>query len=164
MGPRAVLDGWDTRKFLWCGWQLNHHSLIFQHTVQPPYKLPCPGSSGRLEYRVQNSLLILLPHCSSIQYGMFCRMNIGNCRFELFFRMKEDDAKKLKEEYQRLVEGLRDASVARETDVVLSNPVLPDEVLKGTGLTISVFVFSLDYCLQAVYENSLSSSLKQCPS
>ncbi|PNF15639.1 TFIIH basal transcription factor complex helicase XPD subunit [Cryptotermes secundus] len=44
--------------------------------------------------------------------------------------MKEDDAKKLKEEYQRLVEGLRDASVARETDVVLSNPVLPDEVLK----------------------------------
>jgi hypothetical protein len=49
--------------------------------------------------------------------------------------MKEDDAKKLKEEYQRLVEGLRDASVARETDVVLSNPVLPDEVLKGTALT-----------------------------
>lgn len=44
--------------------------------------------------------------------------------------MKEDDAKKLKEEYQRLVEGLRDASVARETDVVLSNPVLPDEILK----------------------------------
>ena len=61
--------------------------------------------------------------------------------------MKEDDAKKLKEEYQRLVEGLRDASVARETDIVLSNRVLPDEVLKGTGLTVSVYVFSLDYCL-----------------
>ena len=74
-------------------------------------------------------------------------MNICSCRFELFFRMKEDDAKKLKEEYQRLVEGLRDASIARETDVVLSNPVLPDEVLKGTGLTNSVFFFSLDYCL-----------------
>ncbi|KAJ4436082.1 hypothetical protein ANN_18709 [Periplaneta americana] len=44
--------------------------------------------------------------------------------------MKEDDAKKLKEEYQRLVEGLRDASIARETDVVLANPVLPDEVLQ----------------------------------
>ncbi|PSN41187.1 TFIIH basal transcription factor complex helicase XPD subunit [Blattella germanica] len=44
--------------------------------------------------------------------------------------MKEDDAKKLKEEYQRLVDGLRDASIARETDVVLSNPVLPDEILK----------------------------------
>jgi DNA excision repair protein ERCC-2 len=55
--------------------------------------------------------------------------------------MKEDDAKKLKEEYQRLVEGLRDASVARETDVVLSNPVLPDEVLKGTTLSHSLFLW-----------------------
>jgi len=70
-------------------------------------------------------------------------MNIVNCRFQVSFRMKEDDAKKLKEEYQRLVEGLRDASVARETDVVLSNPVLPDEVLKGTTLTRSVFFFEV---------------------
>lgn len=62
-------------------------------------------------------------------------MCMVSCMFQLPFRMKEDDAKKLKEEYQRLVEGLRDASVARETDVVLSNPVLPDEVLKGTPLT-----------------------------
>jgi len=66
MGPRAVLDGWDKRKILWCGWQLNHHSLIFQHTVQPPYQQPRPGSSGSLEYRVQNSSLILLPYYSSI--------------------------------------------------------------------------------------------------
>lgn len=45
--------------------------------------------------------------------------------------MRQDDQKKLQEEYQRLVEGLRDASVARETDVILSNPILPDEVLQG---------------------------------
>ncbi|KAG8325962.1 General transcription and DNA repair factor IIH helicase subunit XPD [Homalodisca vitripennis] len=43
--------------------------------------------------------------------------------------MKEVDAQKLKDEYTRLVEGLRDASVARETDVVLANPVLPDQIL-----------------------------------
>jgi DNA excision repair protein ERCC-2 len=55
--------------------------------------------------------------------------------------MKYDDAKKLKEEYQRLVEGLRDASVARETDVVLSNPVLPDEVLKGIALNYSLLLY-----------------------
>jgi hypothetical protein len=65
--------------------------------------------------------------------------------------MKEDDAKKLKEEYQRLVEGLRDASVARETDVVLSNPVLPDEVLKGTALANSLFL----YCLRDYMPTSL---------
>jgi DNA excision repair protein ERCC-2 len=47
-------------------------------------------------------------------------------------RMREDDHKKLQDEYQRLVEGLRDASVARETDVILANPVLPDVILEGT--------------------------------
>lgn len=45
--------------------------------------------------------------------------------------MREDDAKRLTDEYQRLVQGLKDASVARETDLVLSNPVLPDEILQG---------------------------------
>lgn len=45
--------------------------------------------------------------------------------------MKEDDANKLKDEYNKLVEGLKDAQVARETDVVLANPVLPNEVLEG---------------------------------
>ncbi|XP_017879364.1 general transcription and DNA repair factor IIH helicase subunit XPD isoform X2 [Ceratina calcarata] len=44
--------------------------------------------------------------------------------------MREDDVNKLREEYERLVEGLRDAHVARETDVVLANPILPDQVLE----------------------------------
>lgn len=50
-------------------------------------------------------------------------------------RIKETDAFKLKEEYRRLVEGLKEANVARETDVYLSNPVLPDEILQGTALS-----------------------------
>lgn len=49
----------------------------------------------------------------------------------LFDRIKETDAAKLKEEYRRLVEGLKEANIARETDVYLSNPVLPDEILQG---------------------------------
>ncbi|KAG6804430.1 general transcription and DNA repair factor IIH helicase subunit XPD [Apis mellifera caucasica] len=44
--------------------------------------------------------------------------------------MREDDVNKLKEEYERLVEGLKDAHVARETDIILANPVLPNEVLQ----------------------------------
>lgn len=44
-------------------------------------------------------------------------------------KIKETDAKKLKEEYQHMVQGLRDAGIARETDIILSNPVLPDEIL-----------------------------------
>ena len=50
----------------------------------------------------------------------------------LFYRMREDDANKLKDEYNKLVEGLKDAQAARETDVVLANPVLPAEILDGT--------------------------------
>ena len=38
------------------------------------------------------------------------------------FRIKEADAEKLNGEYQRLVEGLRDANVARDTDMTMSNP------------------------------------------
>lgn len=45
--------------------------------------------------------------------------------------MKDNDSKRLRREYERLVEGLRDASVAREADVALVNPVLPSEILDG---------------------------------
>ncbi|KAK9508669.1 hypothetical protein O3M35_006172 [Rhynocoris fuscipes] len=44
--------------------------------------------------------------------------------------VKEANAPQLQEEYMKLVQGLRDASVRRETDVVLANPVLPDQILK----------------------------------
>lgn len=49
-------------------------------------------------------------------------------------RIKETDEKRLRDEYRRLVEGLREASAARETDAHLANPVLPDEVLQGEPL------------------------------
>lgn len=45
--------------------------------------------------------------------------------------MREDDVNKLKEEYNRLVEGLKDAQLQRETDIILANPILPNEVLEG---------------------------------
>ena len=56
------------------------------------------------------------------------------------YRIKEADAAKLQEEYARMVEGLRDANEARETDVILSNPILPDEILNGN--TCISFFFS----------------------
>lgn len=47
------------------------------------------------------------------------------------YRLKEDDANRLTEEYHRMVEGLREASLAKDTDILLGNPVLPDEILNG---------------------------------
>ena len=55
--------------------------------------------------------------------------------------MREDDANKLKDEYNKLVAGLKDAQTARETDVVLANPVLPNEVLEGMLYFIIIFKF-----------------------
>ena len=58
--------------------------------------------------------------------------------------IKETDAAKLNMEYRRLVEGLKEANVARETDVYLANPVLPDEILRGkAGGTLISFLFFL---------------------
>lgn len=44
--------------------------------------------------------------------------------------IKEKDAKRLADEYGRLVEGLREAGHHRATDEIMANPVLPDEVLQ----------------------------------
>ncbi|CAG9790776.1 unnamed protein product, partial [Diatraea saccharalis] len=44
-------------------------------------------------------------------------------------QIREEDALRLTEEYERLVAGLREAAAARDADVLLANPVLPDEVL-----------------------------------
>ena len=44
--------------------------------------------------------------------------------------MKSSDAEKLQNEYSKLVEGLREAEQAREEDQFISNPVLPDDLLK----------------------------------
>lgn len=43
-------------------------------------------------------------------------------------KLKQEDSTKLKEEYSRLVEGLRQAREASDTQ--MANPVLPDEVLE----------------------------------
>lgn len=44
--------------------------------------------------------------------------------------MKENDKEKLVNEYAKLVEGLKDADEARSEDAFMSNPVLPDDLLK----------------------------------
>ncbi|PVU96684.1 hypothetical protein BB559_002304 [Furculomyces boomerangus] len=43
--------------------------------------------------------------------------------------IKKTDSAKLQEEYNILVQGLKDASEARVNDIVIENPVLPDDLL-----------------------------------
>jgi DNA excision repair protein ERCC-2 len=44
--------------------------------------------------------------------------------------MKDTDAEKLQNEYAKLVEGLREADTARDEEAFMSNPALPDDLLK----------------------------------
>lgn len=47
-----------------------------------------------------------------------------------YCRIKKTDAQRLKNEYTKLVEGLRDANAARDEDTFMANPILPDDLLK----------------------------------
>ena len=49
----------------------------------------------------------------------------------LLASLKETDAARLQNEYQRMVDGLRDAQMKRENNQLLANPVLPDQILEG---------------------------------
>lgn len=43
--------------------------------------------------------------------------------------MKAEDSEKLKNEYEKLVEGLREAEIARNEELFMSNPTLPQDLL-----------------------------------
>ncbi len=45
--------------------------------------------------------------------------------------MKDYDKDRLNEEYQNMVQGLREASAQRDAYLVLANPILPDDILQG---------------------------------
>ena len=43
--------------------------------------------------------------------------------------MKAQDSEKLQNEYEQLVEGLRQAEIARDQELFMANPVLPQDLL-----------------------------------
>ncbi|XP_067947764.1 general transcription and DNA repair factor IIH helicase subunit XPD-like [Watersipora subatra] len=57
-----------------------------------------------------------------------CSQNINNLT-EQVRKIKLKDSEQLKGEYTRLVEGLRNRRENRDTDTVLTNPVIPNEIL-----------------------------------
>lgn len=57
-----------------------------------------------------------------------CHNNIDRLADDIN-KIKNIDAERLRGEYERLVQGLREAQQAKETDVQLANPVLPNEIL-----------------------------------
>jgi len=58
-----------------------------------------------------------------------CTQNIDDLSKQIK-KIKEVDENRLKNEYQRMVDGLRERGEGRETDQILANPVIPDEILQ----------------------------------
>ncbi|XP_072777005.1 general transcription and DNA repair factor IIH helicase subunit XPD isoform X3 [Taeniopygia guttata] len=58
-----------------------------------------------------------------------CQANVGALQGHVQ-RLKEEDSRRLADEYRRLVQGLREAGAARDCDLLLANPVLPDQILR----------------------------------
>lgn len=68
--------------------------------------------------------------------------------------IKQVDEAKLEAEYQKLVEGLQEASVASKADTFLANPILPSDILQeaipGNIRTAEHFIRFLKYLLEYV--------------
>ncbi|XP_039260407.1 general transcription and DNA repair factor IIH helicase subunit XPD-like isoform X2 [Styela clava] len=128
----------------WCPYFLARHSIMHANVVVYSYHyLLDPKIADLVSKEMSKNSVVVFDEAHNIDNVCIESMSVNISRRTLdrctgnlnqlqdhLSKMKESDAKKLQNEYQRLVEGLREANVARTSDVVLSNPILPDEVLQ----------------------------------
>uniref|UniRef100_A0A8C2Q8L1 General transcription and DNA repair factor IIH helicase subunit XPD n=1 Tax=Cyprinus carpio TaxID=7962 RepID=A0A8C2Q8L1_CYPCA len=101
----------------WCPYFLARYAILHANIVVYSYHyLLGPKIAGLVSKELAKKSVVVFDEAH----------NIDNVCIDSM----KTDAAKLREEYRRLVEGLKEANVARETDVYLSNPVLPDEILQ----------------------------------
>uniref|UniRef100_A0A8C2WY42 DNA 5'-3' helicase n=1 Tax=Cyclopterus lumpus TaxID=8103 RepID=A0A8C2WY42_CYCLU len=142
----------------WCPYYLARYSLMHANIVVYSYHyLLDPKIADLVSKELTKKSVVVFDEAHNIDNVCIDSMSVNISRRTLdrcqtnvetlqntIQKIKETDATKLKMEYRRLVEGLKEANVARETDVYLSNPVLPDEILQeavpGTIRTAEHFV------------------------
>ncbi|GAA6109576.1 general transcription and DNA repair factor IIH helicase subunit XPD [Tachysurus ichikawai] len=128
----------------WCPYYLARYSLLHANIVVYSYHyLLDPKIADLVSKELAKKSVVVFDEAHNIDNVCIDSMSVNITRRTLdrtqanmdtlqntIQRIKETDAAKLQEEYRRLVEGLKEANVARETDVYLSNPVLPDVILQ----------------------------------
>lgn len=146
--PPGIYDLDDLKAFgknkLWCPYFLARYSILHANVVVYSYHyLLDPKIADIVSKEMSKTSVVVFDEAHNIDNVCIDSMSINinkrtleRCQHNIqvlektINDMKETNSKKLKEEYHRLVEGLKDASVARDTDIILSNPILPDEILK----------------------------------
>ncbi|XP_044527025.1 general transcription and DNA repair factor IIH helicase subunit XPD [Gracilinanus agilis] len=128
----------------WCPYFLARYSILHANVIVYSYHyLLDPKIADLVSKELARKAVVVFDEAHNIDNVCIDSMSVNLTRRTLdrcqnnletlqrtVHKIKETDEKRLREEYRRLVEGLREASVARETDAHLANPVLPDEVLQ----------------------------------
>ncbi|KAM4590524.1 general transcription and DNA repair factor IIH helicase subunit XPD [Fundulus diaphanus] len=128
----------------WCPYYLARYSILHANIVVYSYHyLLDPKIADLVSKELAKKSVVVFDEAHNIDNVCIDSMSVNITRRTLdrcqnnvdtlqntIHKIKETDAAKLREEYRRLVEGLKEANVARETDIYLANPVLPDEILQ----------------------------------
>uniref|UniRef100_A0A1D5QJM8 DNA 5'-3' helicase n=1 Tax=Macaca mulatta TaxID=9544 RepID=A0A1D5QJM8_MACMU len=132
----------------WCPYFLARYSILHANVVVYSYHyLLDPKIADLVSKELARKAVVVFDEAHNIDNVCIDSMSVNLTRRTLdrcqgnletlqktVLRIKETDEQRLRDEYRRLVEGLREASAARETDAHLANPVLPDEVLQDSVL------------------------------
>ncbi|XP_069769275.1 general transcription and DNA repair factor IIH helicase subunit XPD isoform X3 [Narcine bancroftii] len=132
------------RQKSWCPYFLARYSILHANIIVYSYHyLLDPKIADMVSKELSRRSVVVFDEAHNIDNVCIDSMSVNISRRTLdqcqnniemlqktIQHLKETDAAKLKEEYRQLVEGLKEAHVARETDVYLANPVLPDEILQ----------------------------------
>eukprot|EP00898_Chlorokybus_atmophyticus_P001467 jgi/Chlat1/2320/Chrsp17S00174 len=136
------------KKAGWCPYYLARHMIAFANVVVYNYQyLLDPKVSGMVSRELERECIIVFDEAHNIDNVCIEALSV-NIRQQtldgagrniaslnrIIDRFKATDAKRLRDEYNRLVQGLQQHNAlpgARpETDQWLANPALPDDILK----------------------------------
>ncbi|RXM96626.1 TFIIH basal transcription factor complex helicase XPD subunit [Acipenser ruthenus] len=114
----------------WCPYYLARYSILHANVVVYSYHyLLDPKIADLVSKELAKKSVVVFDEAHNIDNVCIDSMSVNITRRTL--DRTQSNIETLQNTIQRrLVEGLKEANVARETDVYLSNPVLPDEILQ----------------------------------
>ncbi|KJE90279.1 hypothetical protein CAOG_08527 [Capsaspora owczarzaki ATCC 30864] len=128
----------------WCPYYLARHMISFANVIVYSYHyLLDPKIANLVSKELAKESVVVFDEAHNIDNVCIESMSVEitkrtldnstrnlNALASTISEIKQTDTARLQDEYTRLVQGLREANTARETDLVLANPVLPDEIMQ----------------------------------
>lgn len=156
------------RKMGWCPYFIARHAISYANIiVYSYYYLLDPKIAELVSKELSKNSVVVFDEAHNIDNVCIesmsvtinrkllekCHTNIGHLE-EIVAKIKQDDQNKLEMEYNKLVEGLYEASQAKKSDLFLANPILPGDILQeaipGNIRTAEHFIRFLKYFLEYV--------------